>query len=309
MAGASANANKSTMNAPLRLLKPEVLARFSTLELLAKTVVEGLLIGLHRSPHFGFSQEFAEYRSYNEGDDLRFVDWNVYARTDRTYIKRFRGDTNTRMMIALDASASMGFGSGSITKLDYAKYLCASLAWLSRRQHDAIGALVFDDSIRDVQPPSARPDSLPRLLASLENLQTGAGTDVVAALESLQGVSGRRGLLVVVSDFYADPEKFIKAVQPLAQSGNDIALFHIVDPEELSPSYESVTALKDLESGRQVDVDPDYLAGPYREKIAAHQQQLASKARGLGADYTLVNTAEPLDEALTRYLRFRQRKL
>lgn len=297
------------MTSSVRLLKPEVLARFSTLELLAKTVVEGLLIGLHRSPHFGFSQEFAEYRAYNEGDDLRFVDWNVYARTDRTYIKRFRGDTNTRLMIALDASASMGFGSGSVTKLEYAKYLCATLAWLSRRQHDAIGAVVFDESIRLVQPPSARPDSLPRLLASLEKLDSASGTDVVGALNSLQGVSGRRGLLVVISDFYADPDKFIKAVQPLAQSGNDIALFHIADPEELAPGYESVTALKDLESGRQVDVDPDYLAGEYRKRFAAHQQQLANKARGLGADYTVVNTADPLDETLTRYLRFRERKL
>jgi len=299
------------------LLKPDSLARFSSLELLAKTVVEGLLIGLHRSPHFGFSQEFAEYRAYNEGDDLRFVDWNVYARTDRTYIKRFRGDTNTRLMIALDASASMGYGSGygqgvdavANSKLDYARYLCASLAWLARKQHDAVGAVVFDDTIRTVQPPSSRPDALPRLLATLEHLEGAAGTDVIGALESLQGISGRRGLLVVISDFYADLDRFIKAIQPLAQSGQDIALFHIADPGELEPTLDTVTSLRDIESGRRVDVDPDYLAGDYREKFNNHQRSLADMARGMGADYTLVNTAEPLDQTLGRYLRFRLRKL
>ncbi|MBX2823078.1 MAG: DUF58 domain-containing protein [Gammaproteobacteria bacterium] len=294
-----------------------MLARFSSLELLAKTVVEGLLIGLHRSPHFGFSQEFAEYRAYNEGDDLRFVDWNVYARSDRTYIKRFRGDTNTRLMLALDASASMGYGSGygkgneavANTKFDYARYLCASLAWLARKQHDAVGAVVFDDTVRAVQPPSSRPDTLPRLLAMLEHLESSSGTDVVEALQSLHRVSGRRGLLAVVSDFYAEPEQFIKAIQPLAQSGHDIALFHIVDPREQQPDFQAVTSLRDVESGRRIDVDPDYLIGPYREKFAAHQKQLADMAGGLGADYTLVNTAEPLDQTLGRYLRFRQRKL
>jgi len=286
-----------------------MLARFSSLELLAKTVVEGLLIGLHQSPHFGFSQEFAEYRAYNEGDDLRFVDWNVYARTDRTYIKRFRGDTNTRLMIAVDASASMGYGSGDTSKLDYARYLAAALAWLARKQHDAIGVMVFDDGVRVVQAPSTRPDTLPRLLGMLEKLESTSGTDVVAALESLAGRAGRRGLLVVISDFYADPDRFVKAVQALAQSGQDIAFFHVVDPRELAPHVESVTSLRDLESGRRVDVDPEYLAGPYRERFSAHSDALASHARSIGADYVLIDTAEPLDAALSRYLRFRQRKL
>lgn len=291
-----------------RLIDPAVLGRFSTLELLAKTVVEGALIGLHRSPHFGFSQEFAEYRAYNEGDDLRFVDWNVYARTGRTYIKRFRGDTNTRLTIALDASASMGYASGDISKLDYGRYLSATLAWLARRQHDAVGLMVFGEKIRENLPPSTRPDALPRLFAMLENLTAGEGTDVVSALESIHGVNTKRGLLAVVSDFYAEPQEFIDALQPLAHRGEDIALFHVVDAEELRPSIASVTSLRDLETEQSIDVDPDYIASNYQQKFSDHRRALERLARGVGADYVLARTDEPLDQVLLRYLRFRNRQ-
>jgi len=176
---------ENTAQAAGRLLDPAVLARFSTLELLARTVAEGVMMGLHRSPNFGFSQEFAEYRAYNEGDDLRFVDWSVYARTDRTYIKRYKGDTNTTLMLAIDASASMSFSSGEVSKLEYARYLAATLAWLARRQQDAIGALFFADEVKELLPPSSRPDTLMRLLGSLQRMQAASGTDLNVALDSL----------------------------------------------------------------------------------------------------------------------------
>ncbi len=295
---------------PERLLDPQALARFSNLELLAKTVAEGAMTGLHRSPHFGFSQEFAEYRAFNDGDDLRFVDWNVYARTDRMYIKRYRGDTNTTLMIAVDASSSMNFGSHEVSKLDYARYLSASLAWLARKQHDAIGALVFDTTVRELLPPSTRPDALPRLLGLLEQTrseeESGSGTDVNAALDALQAISVRKGLLSIISDFYTPPDALRRNLEALVHRGQDIGLFHIIDPAEMQPAYTSVTALRDLESGATVNVDPEYLGDEYQQRFIAHCEALRELARQLGVDYTQVNTAEPLDNCLHRYLFLRR---
>lgn len=295
--------------ASARMLKPEALARFSSLELLAKTVVDGVLTGLHRSPHFGFSQEFAEYRAYNEGDDLRHVDWNVYARTDRTYVKRYRGDTNTSLMLVLDASASMGFGSTEVSKLDYARYLAASLAWLARKQHDAIGSIVFDDAIRVVLEASTKPDSLPRFIGMLEGLESASGTDLSQALANIHSMSAKRGLVAVISDFYGHPDEFLTSVQPLAQSGKDIAFFHIADPEEIAPVADKVVALRDLESGEELNVDPNYLQGAYKQRTLAHSEALKDLAARTGIDYTLVDTSAPLDEILHKYLLFRKRKL
>lgn len=292
---------------PQRLLRPEVLARLGTLELVARTVVDGLTTGLHRSPHFGFSQEFAEYRAYAEGDDLRHVDWNVYARTDRAYVKRFEGETNTSVTLLLDASASMGFGE-PVSKLDQAKWLAASLAYMTRRQHDALGLVVFDDGVRELQQPSARPDSLPRALGLLERSEAGAGTDIVAALESLRAAMTRRGLVVLVSDLYADPDELVDALQPLAHGGQDIAVFHVTDPAEVAPDLARISALEDLESDSTVVVDPAFLRDGYRRRFEAHREALASACRRIGADYCALSSAEPLDAALQAYLRFRERR-
>jgi len=292
---------------PVRLLQPETLARLGSLELVARTVVDGLTTGLHRSPHFGFSQEFAEYRSYAEGDDLRHVDWNVYARTDRAYVKRFEGETNTAVTLLLDASASMGFGE-PISKFQQARWLVASLAWLVRRQHDALGLTVFDDVVRVAQVPSARPDALPRALGSLERSEAGAGTDIVAALESLRASMTRRGLVILVSDLYADPDALLDALQPLAHAGQDIAVFHVTDPDEVAPDVRRISALADLENDDTVIVDPAFLREGYRRRFEAHRDALATACRRVGADYHPVSSAEPLDAALQAYLRFRERR-
>ena len=292
---------------PVRLLRPEVLARLGTLELVARTVVDGLTTGLHRSPHFGFSQEFAEYRAYAEGDDLRHVDWNVYARTDRAYVKRFEGETNTSVTLLLDTSASMGFGE-PVSKLDQAKWLAASLAYLTRRQHDALGLAVFDDGVGEVQQPSARPDSLPRALGLLERTEAKAGTDIVSALESLRAAMTRRGLVVLISDLYADPDELLEALQPLAHAGQDIAVFHVTDPAEVAPDAARISALEDLESGDSVIVDPAFLKEGYRRRFEAHREALAMACRRVGADYTRLSSDEPLDAALQAYLRFRERR-
>lgn len=290
-----------------RLLKPEILARLGSLELVARTVVDGVTTGLHRSPHFGFSQEFAEYRAYNEGDDLRYVDWNVYARTDRTYIKRFQGETNTSVNVLLDTSASMGFGT-PVSKLSQAIYLAASLSYVASKQHDALGFAVFDETVREYQPASARPDSLPRALTLLERIDAARGTNILAALESLRASISRRGLLVVVSDLYANADDLLSALQPLAHSGQDIAVFHVLDQAELTPNAKTISAFKDLETDESVIVDPQYLQNRYPEKFAAHCESLEQACRRVGADYTRVLTSEPLDASLQAYIRFRERR-
>lgn len=290
-----------------RLLDPTVLARLGNLELVSRTVVDGLLTGLHRSPHFGFSQEFAEYRAYNEGDDLRFVDWNVFARTDRAYVKRYRGETNASVTILLDASASMGFGEPT-SKLDQARYLAASMAYLVRRQHDALGLVIFDDAIRDFFPPSSKPDSLRRAFGMLERTEARSGTRWLQAIESLRATTRKRGLIIVISDCYAEADEVVASLQPLSHGGQDLAVFHVLDTQELEPDVRTISSLKDLETGDATVVDPDWLANGYREAMAHHSEKLEAACRQVRADYVRLLTHEPLDDALHHYLQFRERR-
>ncbi len=289
------------------LLRPEVLASLSTLELVARSAVEGFFQGLHRSPKFGFSQEFAEYKAYSEGDDPRFVDWNVFARTDRTYIRRYQGETNTRFMIALDVSASMGYGSGEVTKLRYARWVAASLAYMALQQHDPTGLIAFDSKIRSYRPPSTRTGTLTAVLHELDRLEAGSETDLTASFRQMHEHMQRRGLVAVISDLYCDPEALTRAVQPFAWGGHDIMIFQVLDRMELDPQWDESVLLEDVESGRQVEVSPDYMRTTYRERIQAHlgkMRQVAAKSR---ADHVLLVTDEPLDKALRGYLMFRKR--
>ncbi|MEE9253490.1 MAG: DUF58 domain-containing protein [Pseudomonadales bacterium] len=290
-----------------RLLDPEVLARLSNLPLVARTVVEGFLVGLHRSPFFGFSQEFAEYRPYEVGDDPRFIDWNVFARTDRTYLKRFLGETNTHLMILLDASGSMDFRSAELSKLDYAKLLVASLAYLATRQHDAVGLMVFDDAMREYRAPSSRRGQLAGLLHMLDSVEARAGTDMDVPFQRFRELVGRRGMVAVVSDFYCDPGALLRSVKPLAARGQDVVLFQVMDPDELSLELRESTLLEDLESGAAMEVDPQYARGEYRDRIEAHVNELKRTASQFGIDHLVMRTSDPLDPALRRYLLFRQR--
>jgi uncharacterized protein (DUF58 family) len=204
------------------LLDPQTLSRLSNIELVARTVVDGFLTGLHRSPIFGFSLEFAEYRPYVQGDDPRFIDWNVYSRTDRTYIRRYQGETNTHLIILFDASASMGYGSHGVTKIQYARFLAASLAYLSIRQHDAAGLIVFDKQVREYRRPSTRPGHLLSLLHILERTEAATTTNIQLPFEHFQQHLTHRGLVAVISDLYSEPEVVVKAVRPLAYQGQDM---------------------------------------------------------------------------------------
>jgi uncharacterized protein (DUF58 family) len=295
-------------DAAARLLTPEVLAGLANLELVARTAVEGFLVGLHRSPHFGFSQEFAEFRAYNEGDDPRFVDWNVFARTDRTYIRRYEGETNTRLMLLLDASASMGFQSTSrISKLQYGKYLAAALAYLASKQHDPVGLIVFDEAIRHYRPASGRSGSLQGVLHALDSATPGQKTDLEGCFRKFREHLSRRGLVAIISDLYCDPLAMSKAVAPLAYTGHDMVFFHVLDPGELEPQYRDSVLFEDMESGQTMEVSPEYLESGYRKKMEEHLTGVRRAAAGVGADIVLARTDEPLDNALRRYLMFRER--
>ncbi len=293
---------------PTQLLKPEVLAGLANLELVARAVVEGFLIGLHRSPRFGFSQEFAEYRAYAEGDDPRFIDWNVYARTDRAYIKRFLGETNSHLIILLDASASMGIATQNISKLRYGQFLAASLAYLASKQHDAVGTLIFDDQTRAYRAPSSRAGKLSGVLYTIDAAEPAGGTDLVRSFQFFQEQVSRRGLVAVISDLYCDPDEMIAGVRPLAFQGQDVILFQILDPGELKPKFSESTLLEDVETGEAVEVSPKFMREQYPERIQAHIRALKDAAAGIGADHVLLNTAEPLDQPLRNYLLYRERR-
>ena len=296
-----------------RFLDPAVLGTISSLDLLAKTVVDGFVAGLHRSPDFGFSQEFAEYRAYAPGDDLRHVDWSLYGRTDRTYIKRYRGETNSQLTVLLDASNSMEYTSGGNgktalpKKMDYARFIAASLFYLAiKNQRDAAGLIVFDDEVREYVRPSARQGQLARLLSGLDGAEPRARTDFGRPLQHFQQLLHRRGIAVVISDFYEDPEVVVRTIEPLRFHGNEVVLFHILDPQELRPVMNSAAVLVDLETQQRIEVVPEYARTTYRERVDAHVESLRSKTRAAGMDYQLLVTDQPLDAALREYLTLRE---
>jgi len=290
------------------LLDPTVLARLSNIELVGRTVVDGFLTGLHKSPFFGFSLEFAEYRPYTPGDDPRFIDWNVLSRTDRTYIKRFLGETNTHLVILVDSSASMGYQSNGVSKLDYAKYLAASLAYLSTRQHDAVGLVVFDEEVRDYRHPSTRPGHLQSILATLERTQASKATNLELPFSHFRQYVSKRGLVAIISDFYSDPKKIVDGVRPLAFQGQDLAFFQILDPTETNPEIRESTVLEDMETGDLMEVSSDFARKEYPERMQQHIAALEKEIAGVGGDHVLLDTSKPLDLALREYLIFRQRR-
>jgi uncharacterized protein (DUF58 family) len=286
-----------------------VLAGISGLDLVAKTVVDGFVAGLHRSPDFGFSQEFAEYRAYSPGDDLRHVDWNVFARTERAYLKRYRGETNSLLTVLLDASNSMNYKSHSVNKMDYARYIAASLFYLAiKDQRDAAGLIVFDDEVRNYIRPSTRQGQLQRLLAGLELAEPRARTDFTKPLFHFQEFLRRRGLVVMISDFYESPEKIVRTVEPLRFHGNEVVLFHVLDPKELQLDLNEPAILVDLETQERLEVTPEYAKNEYRQKMDAHIADLRDRTRAAGMDYYLLVTDRPLDGALREYLTIRQGK-
>jgi uncharacterized protein (DUF58 family) len=287
-----------------RFVDPVVLARVGNLELVSRAVVDGFINGLHRSPYFGASVDFAEHRGYTPGDDIRRVDWKLFGRTDRFYIKEYEADTNANFAVLLDVSRSMGFGSRGITKLEYGQILAGCLTYMVHRQRDRVGFAAFDDDVVEYVPPSAK--HMDTTLHVLDRLKPAKPGKLAPPLKKLAEVFARRGLLVLVSDFYENPEEVLEAVTPLRFRGQDMIVFHVLDPAEIEFNYDTASAFEDLESGEQIPIVPQSLAEQYRQLVREHSEALRSKFSELRIDYTLVNTATPLDHALFSYLSMRE---
>jgi uncharacterized protein (DUF58 family) len=288
-----------------RFVDPKTLARISNLELLARTVVDGFINGLHRSPYFGASVDFAEHRGYVPGDDIRRVDWRLYARTDRYYVKEYEADSNANVAVLLDVSKSMQFASAGISKLDYARYLAASLTYFAHRQRDRVGITCFDEDVVRHVPPSAK--HLDLVLHTLDAVRAGRPGRLGPPLQKMAEHFGRRGILILVSDLYEEPDAVLDAVKPLRYRGNDLIVLHVLDPAEIDFTFDRPSSFQDLESGDQMPVVPASLAEQYRQLVREHVSALSSRFSDNRIDYAFFSTASPLDHALFSFLSARER--
>ena len=289
-----------------RFIDPDVLTRIDNLELVARAVVDGFISGLHRSHMLGMSVDFAEHRAYMPGDDVRRIDWRVYARTDRLYIKEFEADTNANLHLVLDISRSMDFASGAVSKLEYAKFLAASLAYLSVRQRDRIGLMTFDNDIVEIVPTSIK--HFNTVLHSLDRLKAGGVSDYKKPFEKIAQSLRRRSLVVLISDLYEEPEQLLAAINQLRYRGNDLIVFHLLDPLELTLNLHDVSSVEDLESGAHMPIAADQFRDSYQQLVKDHQAELQRKFGSSQIDYIFTDISQPLDNILFRYLSDRERQ-
>src|SRR4051794_14588171 len=297
-------ANEHGGMAGARFVDPKILARVGNLELLARNVVDGFINGLHRAPFFGASIDFAEHRGYVPGDDIRRVDWRLYARTDRYYIKQYEAVTNTNFSILFDISKSMKFASGGVSKIEYASFLAACLAYLAHRQRDRVGIITFDEDIVTHVPPSAKHFDM--VLHTLDRARPARPGHLSAPLNKMAEHFKRRGILLLISDFYDEPDAILDAIKPLRFLGNDLVVFHVLDPQEINFDYDDASSFEDLESREQIPVVPQSFRAQYRQMIQEHITGLQTRFSEQRIDYALINTPEPLDRAMFSYLSSRE---
>ena len=288
-----------------RFLDPHVLSRINNLDLLARTVVDGFINGLHHSPYFGLSVDFAEHRPYMPGDDIRRVDWRVFGRTDRFYVKEFEADTNANFSILFDVSSSMGYGSHGISKLDYGRYLAACLAYFSRQQRDRVGIVTFTDDVVDYVPCSAK--HLEVVLHTIDRMQPRGPGSFEAPLLKVAEILRRRSILLVISDLYDDPATIVRALDRLRHKGNDVIVFHVLDPAEVHFSFDEAAQFEDLETGERMPVVPETLKEEYGTLLSEHRRNLTDLMGQHQLDYHFFDTSAPLDYALFAYLSLRER--
>lgn len=290
-----------------RFLDPKVLARIDNLELLARNVVSGFINGLHRSPFLGLSLDFAEHRQYMPGDDIRRIDWRLYARTDRYFVKEFEADTNANFVCVLDVSSSMSYQGESIPKIDYARYLAACLTYFARSQRDRVGLVTFDEKVVDYVPPSAK--HLEIILHTLNRVDTieGRKGNLVDPLTRAADRLRRKGMVVIISDLYEEPKAILDALKPLRGRGHDVMVFHLMDPSEIEFEFTDSAEFVDLETGAILPVDPMALRDGYRKAIQDHLSELNHLFRENQIDYSLIDIAQPLDFALFDFLSARER--
>ena len=284
---------------------PQVLSRIDNLELVARFVVDGFINGLHKSPYLGLSLDFAEHRAYMPGDDIRRIDWRLFARTDRYYVKEYEADTNANFIVLLDISKSMDFGMKGLRKFDYARFLAASLVYFSNQQRDRVGLMTFDNDLVDYVPCSAK--HLNVVLHTIDRAQPERPGALGPALHKIAGTLSRRGVLVLISDFYEPVDAVLDAVKPLRYRGNDVVVFHVLDPAEIEFPYEEAGNFEDLETGERIPIVPATQRAKYTELVLGHVAQLGKRFANDQIDYSMFDTATPLDYALFQYLSNRLR--
>jgi uncharacterized protein (DUF58 family) len=285
-----------------RFLHPEAIKRISRLELRARHIVEGFLSGMHRSPYFGQSVEFRQHREYAPGDDLRHVDWKVWARQDRVYVKQYEEDTNLRCTLLVDVSNSMGYGDGPLNKFEYACTLASSLAYLILKQNDAVGSYAFDESIRSAVPIRSKRNHLQSVIESLDISRPRDKTNLYGVFREVAEGAHRRGMMVVVSDLLADPEETLRGLKLLRQRGHDCLVFHIMDDDELDFPFSGPTRFEGLESLAALNCNPRALRDGYLTALQTFLDELRRGCARNTVDYALVRTRQPLDAALATFL-------
>ncbi|HEX7378518.1 MAG TPA: DUF58 domain-containing protein [Pirellulales bacterium] len=290
------------------LIDPASLMRIKNLELRAKVVVEGFLSGSHRSPYHGFSVEFSEYRQYSDGDDLRYLDWRLLARSDRYYIKRFEDETNLRCHLLVDLSRSMSFGTTGYSKADYAKTAAATLAYFLSVQRDAVGLTTFDDKIVEHLPARYRPGHIHRVMLALERSPDGSATDLAPPLEQIAKTASKRGLVVLLSDLLAPVDALETQLGYLRSRGHEVVVMRVLDPAEVEFRYDQPAQFHDLESGRELYVDPQAARAEYLRRFAEHAEAIVRACHRLGIDQFPLTTDRPLELALFDFLHARLRR-
>jgi uncharacterized protein (DUF58 family) len=301
-------ATSSPAFAAAKLIDPQALMMIRSLELRARAVVEGFWSGMHRSPYHGFSVEFTEYRQYTTGDDPRYLDWRVFARSDRYYIKKYEDETNLRVHVIADQSRSMDYGSRGFTKATYASTLAATLAYFLHGQGDAVGLLTFDEKVREYLPARHRLSHLRQLMLALEKPTSGKATDLVAPIERMTTLIRKRGLVTLLSDFLAPIDRLERSLVALTAMGQEVTIFHIVDPAETTLAIEGASLFEDVESAGTLYIDPAAARESYMKKFAAHTEALRAICRKLGVNYHHLSTEQPLEIALFEFLQERMRK-
>src|SRR5438046_4215253 len=292
-----------------RFIDPKVLMKIQNLELVARTVVEGFVSGLHRSPYMGFSVDFAAYREYQPGDEIRRIDWNVFSRSDRLYVKLYEGETNTRVLVLLDVSGSMSYGSGEIKKIDYARILAACLTYFAHHQRDGVGLLTFDTDIRVHVPSSRRRGQLLTILSEIDRIQPSEQTEFRKPLRFLAEYLTRRGVIVIISDLYDEPDNIIAGLKALKAKGNDIIIFHIMDNFELTFPFQDMAQFEDMETKKKLHVILEYLRKQYLVILNEHMDRIRKELSGTRIDYCLMDTSKPLDSGLFSYLAARAKSV
>jgi uncharacterized protein (DUF58 family) len=290
-----------------RFIDPAVLTRISSLELVARTVGEGFVAGLHRSPHLGFSVNFAEYRPYRPGDDIRKIDWKVFARLDRFFVKEFEGETNTSIHLLLDCSRSMAYRNRGIRKLEYGQFLAASLGYFAFKQRDGVGFVAYDDQVRDFVPARGSMGHLNTVLHAIERTSPANRTEFLKPLADVAERLRRRGIVVVVSDLYDEPTRVMDGLRRLSCRGNDVIVFHLLDPAELDFDFAGSAQFVDMETGAEMHVVPEILKPEYRRIVREQTTYYERECQKERIDYALLDTGAPLDHALFTYLLRRER--